>query len=77
MTIVAVHYISVLPNKREPMAHHKAGLTFTATGYGKRIPTENMVKLPGSTRWRRVYCCVYGSIGTCYVEQGKDWVVIN
>lgn len=30
--------------KREPMPHHKAGLSFTASGYVSRIPTEYMVR---------------------------------
>jgi hypothetical protein len=47
----------------------------TRSGYGRRIPTSRMVRLRG--RWRRVYCCIYSNIGTCYVEQGKDWVVVT
>lgn len=52
--------------KREPMAHHLAGLSFTATGYGSRIPTEYMVSWLG--RWRRVYCRIYSNSGTLYIR---------
>lgn len=52
--------------KRQPMAHHLAGLCFTATGYGSRIPTEYMVKWCG--RWRRVYCRIYSNNGTLYIR---------
>jgi hypothetical protein len=46
------------------------GLSFTQSGYGRRIPTALMVRFPGECRWRRVYCCVYGNGGFCFV--GKD-----
>ena len=42
-----------------------AGLSYTASGYGRRIPTVYQVHVNG--RWRRVYCCIYSNIGTCYV----------
>ena len=54
----------------------------TRTGYGKRIPTEYMVKLPGS-HWRRVYCYIFSNSGTCYVDGpkkpdgSKAWIVID
>jgi hypothetical protein len=76
MSIVARYFLEDLESKEEPLPHHKAGLMYTATGYGRKIPTVHMVKLPGSPRWRRVYCCVFSNAGTCYVTQGKDWVVI-
>lgn len=41
------------------------GLSFTATGYGSRIPTRYMVKFNG--RWRRVYCRHYSNAGTLYI----------
>lgn len=54
--------------------------TFTSQldGYGKRKhPTKYMVKLPGSNRWRRVYCCCFSNYGTCYVEAAGGWHVIE
>ena len=51
--------------KRAPLWHHTARLQFTASGYGKRIPTEHMIKHNG--RWRRVYCCIFSNIGTLYI----------
>lgn len=52
-------------SKESPMPHHKLGLQYTASGYGKRIPTTTMIKLNG--KWRRVYCAIFSSIGTCYI----------
>lgn len=77
MAIVAHYNLDDLPHKEELLWWHKRGLSFTRSGYGKRIPTPHMVKIPGSPRWRRVYCCIFSNAGTCYVEQGKDWIVIR
>ena len=56
--------------------------TFTRSGYGVRLGTQHMVRHNG--RWRRVYCCIYGNAGTCYIDaptrgaDGKrDWIVIR
>jgi hypothetical protein len=77
MAILSSHYLTDLEHKAAPLWWHKQGLSFTASGYGRKIPTVHMVKLPGSPRWRRVYCCIYSNAGTCYVAQGKDWIVIH
>ena len=69
--------LNELEHKTSLLPHHEAGLSYTTTGYGRKIPTTNMVKIPGSSRWRRVYCCIFSNVGTCYVEQGADWIVIN
>lgn len=53
--------------RETPMAHHIAGLSFTASGYGSRIPTEYMVKWRG--RWRRVYCRIFSNAGTLYIRE--------
>jgi hypothetical protein len=75
--IIGEHNLSDLERKDAPLWWHKQGLSYTASGYGRKIPTPRMVKLPGSPRWRRVYCCIYSNAGTCYVAQGKDWIVIH
>jgi len=48
----------------------RAGLSYTASGYGQRIPTSYVVRVDG--RWRRVYCCCYSNLGTCYIEGPRD-----
>ena len=77
MAIIAEHHVSDLESKDSPLEHHRLGLMYTATGYGRKIPTTRMVRLPGNPRWRRVYCCIYSNAGTCYVTAGKDWIVIE
>jgi len=50
-------------------------LSYTQSGYGRKIPTSHMIKW--GNKWRRVYCCIYSNSGTCYILQGKDWIVVN
>ena len=72
-----------VPMRERPLWWHTAGKTFTASGYGRRIPCSRQVKING--RWRRVYICCYGNSGTAYVEdrsEGKvngryPWIVIS
>ena len=59
-----------VPVKYAPMAHHLAGLTWTATGYGARIPMPYMVQVFG--KWRRVYCRIYSNIGTLFIGRKYD-----
>jgi hypothetical protein len=46
------------------------GLSYTASGYGFRIPTRYMVKFNG--KWRRVYCRIYSNNGTLYIGKLND-----
>ena len=76
--IVAYVSLSSLPEADKmdkPLWWQTQGLSFTASGYGRRIPTSRMIRLGG--RWRRVYCCIFSNSGTCYVEQGRDWIVVT
>ncbi len=75
--IIKRYDLSELESKEEPLWWQEKGLSYTRTGYGKKIPTSKMVKLPDSNRWRRVYCCVYSNAGTCYVESKGGWIVIR
>lgn len=59
-----------VPVKRAPLDHHRLGLSFTASGYGSRIPTEHMVQVEG--RWRRVYCAIFSNSGTLYIGKFRQ-----
>ena len=61
---------------RKPMKHHELGLSWTATGYGSKIPTRYMVRTIDN-KWRRVYCAIYSNIGTLYVMHGKNKTIVN
>ena len=62
-------------HKEVPLPWQLAGLTYTSTGYGKRIPARLMVKFNG--RWRRVYCCIYSNSGTCYIGKLSDNLIVR
>jgi len=64
-----------LESKEMPLSWQEKGLTYTATGYGKRIPTRYMVRYNG--KWRRVYCAIYSNIGTCYIGKLSDNLIVN
>jgi hypothetical protein len=49
-----------------------AGRTWTATGYGARIPSRYMVKHEG--RWRRVYVACYSNNGSAYLGKPGAWL---
>jgi hypothetical protein len=64
-----------LETKIQPLWWQERGLSFTATGYGKRIPTSYCVRFNG--KWRRVYCAIYSNIGTCYIGKLSDNLIIR
>ncbi len=43
--------------KEAPMEHHKRGLSYTASGYGKKIPTTYMIK--------------FSNVGSLYIASHK------
>jgi hypothetical protein len=51
--------------KDSPLLWQEKGLSYTASGYGVKIPTSQMVKFNG--KWRRVYCCIFSNVGSCYI----------
>ena len=64
-----------LESKDAPLAWQERGLSYTASGYGKRIPTRSMVRFNG--KWRRVYRCIYSNIGTCYIGKLAENLIIR
>lgn len=51
--------------KENPLWWHLKGLSYTATGYGSKIPSVYMVKYNG--RWHRVYTMCYSNSGVDYI----------
>jgi hypothetical protein len=51
--------------KEKALWWQERGLLYTATGYGRKIPTRYMVQSGG--KWRRVYCCIFSNSGTLYI----------
>lgn len=67
--------LTLVESKIDPLPWQKLGLTYTASGYGKRIPTQHKVKFRG--KWRRVYCCIFSNIGTLYIGKLSDNLIIG
>lgn len=60
--------------KYKPMIHHELGLTYTATGYGTKLPTRWMIYFQGI--WRRVYAICISNVSTAYVlVKGEKLIV--
>ena len=53
------------PTRENLLPWQKRGLMYTASGYGKKIPTSKQLYILG--RWRRVYCDIFSNSGVCYV----------
>lgn len=64
------HLTQEVPVKVALLWHHTAGVSFTATGYGARIPTAYMIKVRG--KWRRVYGICYSNAGTAFIGKKFD-----
>jgi hypothetical protein len=48
----------------------------SATGYGRKLPTRYKVRTIDQ-RWRRVYCCCFSNVGTCYIVQNGENVIVD
>lgn len=57
-----------------PLDWQRQGLQKTATGYGKKIPTVNMIDYAG--RKRRIYTDIFSNIGRSYfILKGEEITV--
>ena len=59
-----------VPVKVKMLPHHVRGLSWTAAGYGARLPTRYMVQVNG--KWRRVYAICYSNSGTMFIGKRYD-----
>ena len=60
----------------KPLWWHDKGLSYTASGYGGKIPTTLMVK--HNNRMKRVYLMIYSNSGTCYIlDHGQRLIVTD
>lgn len=84
MTAVINGVTVKLEIKDSPLPFHRAGKSFTKTGYGRRIPSVCMARFPNEKRWRRIYVCCFSNAGTAYIEDRKNldekgrpgWIVV-
>lgn len=59
----------------KPLWWQLRGLSYTASGYGGKIPTTKMVKHKG--RLKRIYIMIYSNSGTAYILDGKTKLIIR
>ena len=69
------YQLTLVESKIDPLPWQELGLSYTATGYGSRIPTRHKVKFNG--RWRRVYCRIYSNVGTLYIGKLSDNLIVG
>lgn len=61
-----------VPARRVPLWWQEKGLSFTGSGYGRRIPSE--LQVFWENKWRRVYICIFSNSGTAYIGPANDWL---
>ena len=59
----------------EMLPWQKAGLSYTATGYGRKIPTTKVLYLLG--RRYRIYVCQISNAGTAYITYQGEKVIVE
>lgn len=60
--------------KENLLPWQRQGLSYTASGYGAKIPSRFMARIAGEKRWYRVYVAQYGNAGSPYViRSGKKY----
>jgi hypothetical protein len=53
----------------------KRNLSYTKSGFGKKIPTQHMARY--ENRLYRVYCCIYSNSGTLYIKTKQGDITIS
>lgn len=70
------HRTESVPVKVAELPWQKHGLSWTATGYGERIPTRFMVQYKNV--WRRVYCRIFSNNGTLFIGKNPiDGIIVS
>lgn len=60
-----------VPARVSRLWQHIAGVPFTASGYGLKIPSPFQVYWRG--KWRRVYVCQISNAGSAYIGKPGAW----
>lgn len=61
--------------KEQPLPWQELGFSFTASGYGARLPSRHMVKYRGT--WRRVYLMRYANAASAYIQTKGERVFLR
>lgn len=55
----------------------RQGLSYTASGYGSKIPTGYLIKLQGEGREYRVYAVCYSNAASFYIVRKREKIFIR
>lgn len=47
------------------------------SGYGRKIPTQYLVKTQGNNHWHRVYSICYSNVASFYIIEHGKMVMVN
>jgi hypothetical protein len=74
---VAVDYLE-LPYEIivSQLAWQARGLTWTASGYGAKIPSDRMVVFSNGRKYR-IYVTIYSNIGSAWITKGGKRLYIR
>ena len=61
--------------KHKILDWQKRGLSQTASGYGSKLVTYNMLRYNGI--WHRIYCMCYSNSGTLYILVKGKMVIVS
>lgn len=64
-----------VPVKDDPMTHHRLGVSYTATGYGSKLPTR--YKVLYDNRWYRVYSVCFSNVSSEYIICRGDKITVQ
>lgn len=71
------YWLSEIEHKVKLLWWQEKGLQYTRSGFGGKIPTPMMVRLPDCKIWRRVYMMIYSNLGTCYIMKNNKRIIIE
>jgi len=80
MTILRTNPARVTDIEYAPLPHHVAGLQWTASGYGAKIPSRWRIRyrhMNDRLRWHRVYITQYSNAGTAWIAIGQKRLVLD
>jgi hypothetical protein len=78
MSIVGrVEFSELTETKRKRSSATAKRHALDADGYSRKYPSDWMVKVPGRSKWYRVYICQVSNAATAYIDTQDGWIVVE
>ena len=61
--------------ERRPLWFHERNLMQTASGYGRTLKTQYVIRV--DKKWHRVYVCQLSNSGTAFIKKGGKNIVVD